>query len=117
MCRKHRSRVNEDGSVRRRHRCEIGDTQLTSEGYVREKTANGWVAQHRLVMELHLGRALEDNETIHHLNGDKADNRPENLELWSRSHPRGSRALDLLAWAEQIIGRYGPLRDKLATPS
>jgi len=42
------------------------------------------------------------------VNGVRDDNRPENLELWSKSQPKGQRATDKLAWAKEIIRMYEP---------
>ena len=45
----------------------------------------GYVAKHRLVLEQKLGRMLKEDEVAHHINGNKLDNRAENIELMSFS--------------------------------
>lgn len=66
------------------------------------------IPQHRLVMQEHIGRELLPEETVHHLNGVRDDNRIENLELWSKSHPYGQRVTDKVEWAKEMLRLYEP---------
>lgn len=89
-------------------------SRIKDEGYVLihnpnhpNTRKNGQMFEHVVVMTEKIGRPLRDGETVHHKNGIRDDNRPENLELWSSFHPKGQRVSDLVQWAKRVLELYG----------
>ena len=80
------------------HSWHKNDSRISEDGYVRikipehPKSFKGWYYEHRLVLEKHYKRILENWETVHHINGDKTDNRVVNLFLCvEREHRKAHR--------------------------
>lgn len=64
------------------------------------------ILEHRYVMEQQLNRKLYIEETVHHINGDRQDNRIENLELFSSRHGPGQRVVDKVDFAIEMLTLY-----------
>lgn len=101
-----------------------GSGHITSQGYKTvsavhprakqrgKKSGKGQILEHILIMEKKIGRYLRDDESVHHKNGVRADNRIENLELWSKTthgqHQRfGQRLHEKVASFIEFLESYG----------
>lgn len=98
------------------YRSKRGNGCIRPDGYVSiqkkslighpQADKNGRILMHQLIMCEHLKRNLIKGETVHHKNGNRSDNRIENLELWSNSQPSGQRVEDKIKWAKEILKFY-----------
>jgi len=102
-CRKHYQRWRAHGDPLTSAYDRESEWTLNKDGYLRKTTYVAGrpvqVLRHRMVMEEILGRKLRRGETVHHKNGIRHDNKPENLELWiKRGQPPGQRLADIILW-------------------
>ena len=95
-----------------RYKAPDGTGWIDEDGYHRI----GKKLVHRTTMEKKLGRPLRNNETVHHINGIRLDNKIKNLELWvKRRQPSGQRVKDRIADAIAILKLYAPHKLKEQT--
>ena len=116
MCSMHYRRFCLYGDVNARPgKPRSNKTEISQGGYIKiyepehpNSNGNGYILEHRKVMSQMLNRPLLDSEQVHHKNGDRQDNRPENLELWSVRQPPGQKIEDKIEYALEILEVYAP---------
>jgi HNH endonuclease len=109
LCAMHYMRLYRTGEVGEADRLITpGSGTINKKGYRIFLIDGRRISEHRLVMEQHLGRELLPHENVHHINGNRLDNRIENLELWSSKQPYGQRVEDKILWAKEILALYAP---------
>lgn len=110
----YRKENNIDISIPKKYKAPNGSGHRDPHGYIYINKVNhpnaqkrGRIYAHTFIMSQHLGRSLYKNESVHHKNGIRNDNRIENLELWHKGQPAGQRVEDKIKWCKEFLKGYG----------
>lgn len=115
LCNTHYERWRRHGDPAWQPAPFVPQPRINSQGYAQIRVNGRYVAMHRYVWEREHGPLLP-GQTVHHRNGDRADNRISNLELWDQSQPAGQRPEDKVEFAVDMLRRYAPHLLKEAAP-
>lgn len=113
ICAMHRSRFNRHGNYEispNWPNLKKGQVLIAPTGYARINVDGKRMLYHRHIMELNLGRKLNQNERIHHKNGDRIDNRIENLKLLENNAEHMKKYHNDM-WKKRK--KYGPLSEEI----
>jgi len=76
-------------------RLGTGESIINEKGYRKLRVDGKYQFEHRMVMEVFLGRKLTQDEQVHHVNGDRLDNRIENLQLFPNAKAHSKLCYDV----------------------
>lgn len=108
-----RFRVHGDAGSADLQRRAQGEGYVTPTGYLVRAVDGVWEYEHRRAVEQKIGRKLLRGENVHHVDGDKLNNDPSNLELWSdRAQPSGQRVVDKVRAAISLLRQYPEVADE-----
>jgi hypothetical protein len=77
-------------------------------GYADMRSMDGYVMEHRLRVAEQIGRSLLPSESVHHINGDRQDNRIDNLQLRQGAHGKGIRLVCRCCGSDDIKAELLP---------
>jgi len=107
------NRIGHRGKLGAAHPCWKGGSIVDRDGYIRTWAPShpwprrGYILEHIRIMELSLGRRIERNETVHHVDHDRKNNLFANLKLMKRGeHSRLHRAKDTHKQKHDARGRF-----------